>query len=289
MNHFQANQPGWHFNMQAYQYALLNAMQGDHLEERGQKYRSWDFAHIVFDSNLPILFNFKDRKLNAAYAIEEFLWYVRGDRYDRTIEQHATAWKKLQQPDGSFFSNYGHYIFSKMGPNGVSMFQFAAEQLLRNPSTRRAAIPLLETKHCFHENVDMVCTFGIQFFIRQGRLDMGVKMRSNDAVWGLTNDAFAFSMLHRLMFVALRDGLFDYGEESPTCGRAYPNLRLGAYHHEANTLHVYERHYDMAQKIIDADANLVELTDLPMFTCEQTRDLLDRNTTTMPWTNMLRS
>ena len=288
MNHFNAHLPGAHFNMTAYQYALQNAMQGEELEERGQKYRSWDFAHLVFDSNLPILFNFEDRKLNAAYAVEEFLWYCRADRFDKSIEQHATAWAKLSQPDGSFFSNYGHYIFAKMTFDGISPFQFAAEQLLRNPSTRRAAIPLLETRHCFHANVDMVCTFAIQFFIRDGRLDMGVNMRSNDAVWGLTNDAFAFSMLHRLMYIALRDGAFAGHSAEPSCGVAMPQLRLGAYHHMTNTLHVYERHYEMANRIVEADASTVRLIEPAMFTSQQMCKLLDKETENLQWPIHLR-
>jgi thymidylate synthase len=286
INHMEANMAQAAFNMATFQYALVNAMQGDELEERGAKYRSWDAAQIIFDSNLPILCSFEDRKLNVRYAVEEFLWYCRGDRFDNTIEQHATAWKKLSQPDGGFFSNYGHYIFAKMGPDGISMFQFAAEQLLRNPNTRRAAIPLLETKHCFHSNVDMVCTFGIQFFIRRGYLNMIVNMRSNDALWGLTNDAFCFSMIHRMMFVALRDGFFDKGEEQATCGVSYPELRLGAYTHAANTLHVYERHYEMAQKIIDAPLSRVPLIDVPMFTGQQLEVLLGRSCTELQsWTS----
>lgn len=280
MNHLEANSaPPQLFNMSAYQYALHNALGGDELEERGQKYRSWDAAHVIFDSAQPMLFNFPDRKLNVRYAVEEFLWYCRADRFDASIEQHANAWKKLSQPDGSFFSNYGHYIFSKMGEDGVSMFQFAAQELLRNASTRRAAFPLLETKHCFHGNVDMVCTFGIQFFIRGPRLDMIVNMRSNDAVWGLTNDAFCFSMLHRLMHACLRHGIF---------GSAYPSLMVGAYHHIANTLHVYERHYEMAKRIVDADLRTVGVIDVPELTAYEANDLLTRTVTEVPsWTRAL--
>lgn len=252
------------YNMGVLQHALTECLKGEELEERGQKYRSWDAAHVTFDSNLPILFNFVARKLNVRYAIEEFLWYCRADRYDSSITEHATAWKKLNQPDGSFFSNYGHYIFAKMTPDGVSAFEFALEQLMRNPSSRRAAIPLLQTDHCFNDNVDMVCTFALQFFVRQGRLDMIVNMRSNDAIWGLTNDAFCFSMIHRMMYVML-------------CG-TYTGLRLGTYHHIANTLHVYERHYDMAKAIVAEDVRRMRTIDAPMFTSGEVRALLDRRT-----------
>jgi len=288
VNHFQAHSPNAPFNMAAYQYALHNAMSGVELEERGQKYRTWDAAHVIFDSNQSILFNFPARKLNAQYAIEEFLWYCRGDRMDASIMQHATAWKKLSQPDGSFFSNYGHYIFSKMTPGGISPFQFAAEELLRNTGSRRAAIPLLETRHCFRENVDMVCTFAIQFFVRDNRLVMIVNMRSNDAIWGLTNDAFCFSMLHRLMHVALRDGF--YNPDDSGCDIAIPNLRLGEYHHIANTLHVYERHYQMAEEIINTDLRTLNLIDVPQMTGGVAQQLLDRTTTSLEsWTNSINS
>lgn len=281
MNHVLANDPpnGLH-NHAAYQYALFNCMNGVELEEKGQKYKTWDAAMVLFDSSASMLFNFADRKLNAVYAVEEFLWYIRGDRYDQTIEHHATMWKKLRQSDESYFSNYGHYIFAKMTPDGISPFRFAYEQLTRNSGSRRAAIPLLETKHCFDANTDMVCTYAIQFFIRNGYLNMIVFMRSNDAIWGLTNDAFCFSMLHRLMFVALKQ-------------TRYPELRLGAYTHIAGTLHVYERHYEMAQKIIDSDLRDIKPIEVPMFSDNDALQMLasrsDCKRENVAWTNFLHS
>lgn len=276
MNHMQANKPPAGLdNLAAYQYALFNCMNGEEIQARGQKCKTWDAAHIIFDSNQSMLFNFPARKLNARYAVEEFLWYVRGDKYDQSIEQHATMWKKLRQEDGSYYSNYGQYIFSKMTPDGVDAFTFCYEQLAREADTRRAAIPLLRTEHCFTDNSDMVCTFAIQFFIRNGRLVMIVNMRSNDAVWGLTNDAFCFSMLHRLMYMALR--------------AKYPALRLGEYHHIANTLHVYERHYDMAPAIVNTDLRTIAPIEVPMFGHDEVYAMLNKRTENLPWTKFLDS
>ena len=33
----------------------------------------------------------------------------------------------------------------------------------------------------------------------------------------------------------------------------YADLELGTYHHHAGSLHLYETHYDMANKILDSD------------------------------------
>lgn len=261
-------------NLVTYQIALQQCMAGVELEERGQKYRTWDGAQLVFDPNYSMLFNFPDRKLNVRYAIEEFLWYIRANKYDDSIEKHASMWKKLQQEDGSYFSNYGQYIFSSFTPDGITPFRFAFEQLKRNAGSRRAAIPLLRRDHCFHENTDMVCTFAIQWFIRNNSLNMIVNMRSNDAVWGLTNDAFCFVGLHKLMLIALQNS--DEYE--------YMNLRLGTYSHIANTLHVYERHYEMVKKIIDFDVREVKIINEPLIMPWDAEKMLHNDTEDLEWT-----
>jgi thymidylate synthase len=65
---------------------------------------------------------------------------------------------------------------------------------------------------------------------------MGVYMRSNDVIFGFCNDIFTFSLFHQLMFHDLREH--------------YPNLKLGRYSHNAGSMHIYERHYDMAERIM---------------------------------------
>ena len=262
------------YNLEVYREAVKTCFEGPELIERGQKYRTWDTAQLTFDANESMLFNIPARKLNVRYAVEEFLWYVRANKYDDSIEQHATLWKKLQQPDGSYFSNYGQYIFSKYTPDGINQFRFMFEQLARNPATRRAAIPLLKTEHCFHDNTDMVCTFGIQFFIRNDHLNMVINMRSNDVIWGLTNDAFCFWMIQRMMYLLLK-------------AKTYPDLKMGVYVHNANTLHVYERHYKMAQEIIATDISQITPIYVPMPSDVDVMSMLGKVTDHLEWTKFL--
>lgn len=183
------------------------------------------------------LTSFAARNLNLPYCVEEFLWYLRGDRYDTSIEKHATMWAKIRDPrDGGFNSNYGQYLFASTLADGRSQFQWCVDQLTADPDSRRAAMSLLNASHLFDGNPDIVCTYGISFRIRDGALNMSVSMRSNDAIFGLTNDAFCFSMIHEMMLVHLR--------------RAYPDLQLGTYTHKADSFHVYERHFDMLDRLV---------------------------------------
>jgi hypothetical protein len=43
----------------------------------------------------------------------------------------------------------------------------------------------------------------------------------------------------------------------------YPQLELGAYYHNAGSMHIYDRHFAMADKII-ADTGSLELSMVPM-------------------------
>jgi thymidylate synthase len=62
---------------------------------------------------------------------------------------------------------------------------------------------------------------------------MTTYMRSNDAIWGLPYDCFVFTMLQELLASQLR-------------------CSLGEYVHFAASLHVYERHFSLVERMLKA-------------------------------------
>lgn len=209
---------------------------GHESEARGQKTKNLRNVAVVFDAALPILTSFKERKLNLTYCKKEWLWYLTGDRFNDSIEKHAQIWAKLKQIDGGFNSNYGQYIFADPANGGDSQFTYCYKQLRADRGSRRASIVLLKQDHLYPENTDTVCTYAINFAIEENMLHMTVMMRSNDVIWGFTNDAFCFQQLYDFMYRLLHHDM--------------PELRTGSYTHFTNSLHVYERHYDMIQLLI---------------------------------------
>lgn len=203
---------------------------GEESRPRGLLIKEIEDAMIDFDMSVPICMSFTARNMSLKYACNEFLWYLRGNPYDRSIEKHATMWPKIIQPEGLYFSNYGQYMF------GVEGFDWVCNSLIADPDSRQAAFPLLRPQHCFPGNKDMVCTYSISFRIRQNMLNMSVNMRSNDAIYGLTNDAFCFAMFYEMVYARL-------------CSN-YPTLERGKYVHKVDSLHVYERHFPMVKKIL---------------------------------------
>lgn len=186
--------------------------------------------------------NFECRKLNINYIKKEFLWYLRGNKFDTSICDEASMWKNLVNGDGSINSNYGQYVFGER-----SQFNDVIKTLREDRDSRRASIMILADHHLAMVTKDVPCTYALNFRIRENRVNMSVHMRSQDAIFGMGNDAPAFSFIHEMVFNALLEN--------------YPELSLGTYHHTADSFHVYERHFDMLGKIsgfVDEDGKVWE-------------------------------
>jgi thymidylate synthase len=67
-------------------------------------------------------------------------------------------------------------------------------------------------------------------------------MRSNDAIWGLPYDIFLFTMLQELLACEL-------------------GIEVGTYSHSVASLHLYERHFELARRIVDGP--LFPSTEMP--------------------------
>jgi thymidylate synthase len=77
--------------------------------------------------------------------------------------------------------------------------------------------------------------YGI-FQIRENKLNFTIHMRSNDVILGLPTDIAFFAVLQMQMLNHLKI--------------TYPELELGTYTHIANSLHVYERHFELVENML---------------------------------------
>lgn len=180
--------------------------------------------------------NFKSRKLNLKYIKTEFLWYLKGDKFDVSIADHAKIWKGTINEDGSINSNYGQYVFGTQ-----QQFNTVVDTLKEDKDSRRASMMILSKEHLTSDR-DVPCTYALNFRIRKNKLKMTVRMRSQDAIFGMGNDAACFSFIHEMMLNALKE--------------FYPELEYGDYFHSSDSFHVYERHFEMLKKLADDDLYL---------------------------------
>lgn len=229
---------------------------GDLTEPRGMKVKELNNFSYILPPYVRFM-NFKSRKLNIEYIKQEFQWYLHGNKYDVSIVNHAKMWRDLINNDGSINSNYGQYIFGC-----EQQFWNVVHELESDKDSRRASITILDRYHLSMKTKDLPCTYALNFRIRHNQLHMTVHMRSQDAIFGMGNDAPAFSFVHEMVYVALKE--------------KYKDLEMGSYYHFADSFHVYERHFEMLDAIVAGDS--FEEVEIPRISCYDEVYALSRNT-----------
>lgn len=206
------------------------AMKGKVVSPRGQ--RILEIENYAFKLSPYNRFaNFGERKLSIKYLAAEFLWYLNGDRNDESIIRVAKFWEQIKNQNPPYFhSNYGYYIFRER------QFEHCYQALIADRDTRQACIIINNAQVMMSNSKDKICTYALSFRIREGRLNMTVRMRSNDFILGTQNDVFQFSIIHEMLLEALKDKYLD--------------LQLGQYYHSADSFHIYEKHWEMMENIL---------------------------------------
>lgn len=188
--------------------------------------------------------SFQERGLSLQYAVGEWAWYLSGDRDDLRIENYSDFWKTLRNENSPFFnSNYGYYIFEE------KQIDYVFNCLIDDKDTRQACIIINRPNVMMSNSKDKLCTNNITFNIRENKLNMLVSMRSSDAIWGLSFDVIMFSFLYEYLYIKLLE--------------FYPDLEIGVYSQRADSVHIYEKHFDMVSKIIQNKGINYKVIDCP--------------------------
>ncbi|HEY6231475.1 MAG TPA: thymidylate synthase [Pyrinomonadaceae bacterium] len=174
----------------------------------------------------------QERRWSFPLALGEFCWHVSGSNKLDFIGYYAPRWRDFAGDIATVRGScYGHKLFTQVSGR-LSQWDRMVKLLRTDDQSRRALIPLSDALDDFEAGTaDVACASMLQFFIRQRKLHAVVYMRSNDAIWGLPYDIFLFTMLQELLCCEL-------------------GLELGTYSHFVGSLHLYERHFHLAQRII---------------------------------------
>lgn len=182
------------------------------------------------------LYSNQARGSQMKYIAAEFLWYYMGRNDVAFISKWAKFWETIQNPDGTANSAYGNLIFKEQNQHDLTQYQWAIQSLMNDSNTRQAVLHFNKPVHQHFSNKDFVCTMYANLHIRNNKLYMSVFMRSNDAIWGTPTDVAFFCSLQMQIHSHLK--------------QFYPDLELGSYTHVANSYHVYDRHYELADYML---------------------------------------
>lgn len=174
------------------------------------------------------------RRWNFPLAVGEFCWHVAGSNELEFIEYYVRRWRELAGDSQTISGScYGYKAFYSE-PGRGSQWERLIKLLRVDPHSRRAVLHFSGPEPDLDPaSKDVACACSLQFMIRSGRLHAFTHMRSNDAILGLPYDVFTFTMLQEFLACEL-------------------GLGLGSYSHWAASLHLYERHFKLAQSIVNS-------------------------------------
>jgi thymidylate synthase len=175
-------------------------------------------------------------------ALGELLWYLSGSDTLEFIQPYVARYAD-DAVDGILEGAYGPRLTGMRG----KIDQFASiEALLRErPSSKRAVIQLFNAEDISTHHKEVPCTTTLQFFVREGHLQMSVTMRSNDAYFGLPHDVFCFTMIQEMMARRLR-------------------VEMGEYFQYVGSMHVYESKLDAMRAYVEEGVQqTIEMPAMP--------------------------
>lgn len=173
------------------------------------------------------------RKYRVQYLIAESLWYFMASNSTDWISYYAPFWADISDDGKTANSAYGSRVFlphPRIAGGAYSQWDWVISELKRDPHSRRAVIHIKTAEDTIKAQKDVPCTLALHFFIRDEKLHLVANMRSTDLVLGLAYDVPAFTFMQEAMANEL-------------------GVELGTYTHTSNSLHVYERHFEMLDEI----------------------------------------
>jgi thymidylate synthase len=194
-------------------------------------------ARLEFDPKQKY-FDFGDiRNTSREYCEKEMKWYDSQSLNIHPIMDDIKIWNQVATKDGRINSNYGWIIYSD--DNG-SQFDNMIQHLREDEASRRGV--MIFNRPSIHEEWnkdgmhDFICSLAYQFLIRNNVLIGIYTWRSEDLIFGLTGSDFYFA-------ATIYDRAYDHLKLT------YPELKYGKVIWIVNSLHVYERHFKMLEKI----------------------------------------
>lgn len=175
------------------------------------------------------------RDFSMTYMVAELLWYLSAENSTEWISNYSSFWKNISDDGKTANSAYGARLFKnhpKIAQGRIDQWEYVLSELKRDPDSRRAVMHIRVPDDSIDAKLDVPCTLALQFFIRDSKLHLVVNMRSSDIIFGLAYDVPAFTIFQEIMAMQL-------------------GVDLGTYRHVSNSLHLYERHFSMAQTILD--------------------------------------
>jgi thymidylate synthase len=187
-------------------------------------------SHLIkIASPLERVYIIPHRNNNIFAQIAETLWMIAGRNDMAFLSRYLPRAVDFSDDSKVWRGAYGTRLRNWQG---IDQIKEVANLLNKDSYSRRAVMVIFDPAQDYIESKDIPCNNLLHFLIRDNRLHLNVSIRSNDIWWGFSGiNTFEWSVLHEMMAY-------------------WTGAQVGEYSHFASSFHLYERHYQQAEKII---------------------------------------
>lgn len=220
---------------------------GEICNSKGKKTKEILGYKFCINNPLDRLLFIKNRNWSLRYCIGEIFWYWSASNKLKWIQSYSNkSWSSISDDKLTLNSAYGSRIFKKHPKIGkLVQWKYVIDKLRSDKESRQAVIHIRTPIDSMTKTLDMPCTLSIQYFIRNNKLHCIVNMRSSDVIRGISYDVPSFTFFQERLARELK-------------------VDVGKYMHISNSLHIYEKDFDLAEKILEENsANSIQMPEMP--------------------------
>lgn len=202
---------------------------GAEVGSRNGRTKELDMISITLTAPTERVLQVPNRKNNIAAQIAETMWVLAG--------RDDVEWLSRYLPRATDYSDDGEVWRGAYGPrirswnDKVDQLAYVIDTLKEHSLSRQAVMAIYDPAVDTQSGKDIPCNDFIMFSNRNGRIDMHVTIRSNDAIWGWSGiNVFEWSMIQEVVARCVGVG-------------------VGSLHFSISSFHVYDQHWDRATLI----------------------------------------
>lgn len=188
---------------------------GERLSPRGMVSIEMRPASFTITDPTRAVYTGEKRKMSYRFLAVETLSYLAGLGDEKTAKLLVAVNKNLDP----YLNKLTMKFDGAYGPRLRQSLPAVVALLDRDRDSRQAVAAIWSPG--IPESIDVPCTVSLHFYVAHDKLEMTAYMRSNDLMWGTPYDVAAFCILQQAVAKSL-------------------GLQVGAYHHVADSLHVYQ-------------------------------------------------
>jgi thymidylate synthase len=151
-----------------------------------------------------------ERDANPFFHFMEKLWFLEGIGDTELICRFLPRMVEYSDDGKKFNAHYGRRAIYDFGFNQLRQVIY---NLREDPTTRRAVVQIWSPADLRRKSKDLACNMQLLFRVINGKLDMTVFNRSNDAIWGGVSGANITNLFVFQEYVAAGLGGISIGKQ----------------------------------------------------------------------------